>query len=384
MNRNLLRAALLLFVFSAGALSAFDWGVTLDNSSTLEFGEWPAGDTEVQRIKVSLWGEHFWSGSDSSQYKLLFNFYYLYTDERAFLIDTDLLAFQMSRPNLFGGGSVLNLSAGRFRFSDTTATVLNHGADGVLAGLDLRAVQVSAGAGYTGLQLKPETGIEMSAADVADSDDDDVRFAPKRLFEILTLRFPEILPRQRLSLEALLQQDLRTGGGDTLDSAHASVRLDGALGGGVYYDVSGSSGWNLSDEVQDFFTQGSILWFSESFFGSRAAIGLLYAGEDFFTVSTPTLGLVYTPDPADLLRLSFDYSLRPWNDRFSPSLRNLQFLAAGRLYFISDGTYTGAELEGGINFRPASDFGASVKAGVWMPDGGDLQGLVRLEVSVGL
>jgi len=382
MSRTMIRAAaLLVALFAAASLSAFDWGVTIDNSSTLEIGEWTDNDTEVQRDKVSLWAEHFWTGSGDARYRVLGNVYYLFTDERAFLVDADLLKFEMIRPNT-AGGAVMDLSLGRFRFSDSTGVVLNHGADGALLGLDYSAVRISAGAGYTGLQLKPESNVDMSAADLADGEDDDIHFAPKRLFEVLTIGFPEFLPRQRFAVEASLQQGLRTE--YTLDSAHVIARLDGALGGGFYYDLSGAAAMNLSDDVQDVMAGGTLRWFAESFYGSRASAGFLLAGEDFFAISEPTLGLVFNPDPADILRVSVDYSLRPWAGRLSPALRNLQFAAGAKFFMLPDGTYGGTELEGGINFRPSHDFGASVKAGAWMPDEGDFQGLVRFDVSIGL
>jgi hypothetical protein len=140
---------------------------------------------------------------------------------------------------------------------------------------------------------------------------------------------------------------------------------------------------NLSDDLSGFMAAGSLYYFSEELLYSRISGGVLYADEDFFTVSTPTLGLVYAPAIADLTRLSFDYSLRPWGGSLSPGLKNLQFAAGGKI-FMPAGEYTGTELEGGIKIKPASDFGASVKGGVYLPDEGDTTGLLRLEFSIGL
>jgi hypothetical protein len=224
----------------------------------------------------------------------------------------------------------------------------------------------------------------MSAADVADGNDDDVYFAPKRLFEQLVLQFPEMAPRQRLTVETLFQQDLREETADKLNSVHATAKADGAIAGGFYYDISATGGWDVSNNVNGLMTAASLRYFAEQYLGSRASLGLILTGEDFLTVSTPTFGLVYAPSEADLLRIAFDYSMRPWSGRLSPALRNLQFLTGLKYFAVPGDGYTGMELEGGINFRPSSDFGASLKGGLWLPDGGDTQGLVRLEFSLGL
>lgn len=380
MKKNLILISLLLLL--PAALFSFDWGAVLDNTSTLNFGA--GADAELaQRDKVSLWAEHFWSDGET-QYMVLFNGFYLYTDERAYLFDTDRLEFRLKNAGLLGSGTVLDLSLGRFRFADTTATVLNHGADGISMDLDFSVMRVKTSIGYTGLQLKPENGVEMSAADTADGSDDDVYFAPKRLFEQLVLQFPELVPRQKLTVETLFQQDLREETADKLNSVHATAKADGAIAGGFYYDISATGGWDVSNNVNGLMTAATLRYFAEQYLGSRASLGLILTGENFLTVSTPTFGLIYSPSEADLLRVALDYSMRPWADRLSPALRNLQFLAGLRYFAVPGDGYTGTELECGVNFRPASDFGASLKGGLWMPDGGDAQGLVRLEFSLGL
>jgi hypothetical protein len=381
MKKSVILFSLLLLL--PAALFSFDWGVVIDNSSTLDFGE--AIDTELaQRDKVSFWAEHFWSGTDESQYMFMFNGFYLYTDERAYLFDADRLEFRLKKAGIYNSPTVLDLSLGRFRFADTTATVLNHGADGISLDLDFSILRMKTAIGYTGLQLKPEAGVEMSAADVADGNDDDVYFAPKRLFEQLVLQFPELAPRQRLTVETLFQQDLREETADRLNSVHATAKADGAIAGGFYYDISATGGWDVSNNVNGLMTAAALRYFAEQYLGSRASLGLILTGEDFLTVSTPTFGLVYAPSEADLLRIAFDYSMRPWSGRLSPALRNLQFLTGLKYFAVPGDGYTGMELEGGINFRPSSDFGASLKGGLWLPDGGDTQGLVRLEFSLGL
>ena len=384
--RKALLWTVLLLLLPAVTLSAFDWGVVLDNNSTLTFTEGEDADND-QRNKVSLWGEHFWADAADTQYTLTFNGYFLYDytsepEDEIIAVNPDLIRLKVKKAGLFDDKAVLDASIGRFRFSDPSALVLSHTADGASAQIDYGSVIVKAAAGYTGLQLKPEASVNMSAADAADDADDDVYFAPKRIFEQAEIVLPALIERQRFTLSGLLQQDLRDEG-DKLDSLHIVGAANGELTKGLYYNATGAVAMNLSDDLSGFMAAGSLYYFSEELYYSRVSGGVLYADEDFFSVSPPTLGLVYAPAIADLTRISFDYSLRPWGDRVTPGLANLQFAAGGKI-FMPAGEYAGTELEGGVKIKPTSDFGASVKGGVYLPDGGDTAGLLRLEFSIGL
>ena len=383
--RILLAAGLLLFCLVN--LTAFDWGVVVDNRSTVNLLE--GEDTEnEQRNKISVWGEKFWTNESGTEYVFSFNGFFLYDydsiDEDDALIagDTDLLRLKVKKSGLFGNGAVLDASAGRFRFSDPTRIILSHTADGAAAGLDLNTVQLKTAVGYTGLQLKPEASITMTAADAVDDEDDDVYFAPKRLFEQLDIVLPNVLPGQRVTAAGLFQQDLRDED-DTLSSVHLIGAADGEIVTGLFYALSGGYAINLDDDVNGLMGSASVYYFSEELLYSRISAGVLGADEDFFPVSTPTLGLVFTPGIANLTRIAFDYSLRPWGDEFDPVVKNLRF-SVGSKIFMFDGEYIGTEYEGGIRFKPTSDFGASLTGGLYQPDEGDLAGLVRLDVSLGL
>ena len=67
---------------------------------------------------------------------------------------------------------MLGFSAGRFRLRDSTGDVLSLSADGLEVSYGLPALQVSLGAAYTGLLLKPVAGLSLSAADAADAADE--------------------------------------------------------------------------------------------------------------------------------------------------------------------------------------------------------------------
>jgi hypothetical protein len=295
------------------------------------------------------------------------------------------LKLSISRPDLLEPGKgVLRSDLGRFRFSDPSAMVFNHTADGAAGSFDFGPAIVSAAVGYTGLQLKPEASLNMSAADAVDEDDDDVYFAPKRLFEQVSVTVRDYIPRQKLTAPGFLQQDLRDDDGDKLNSLHLIGVADGSITDGLYYSLSGVYASNLSDDLSGTLFKAGLFYFSEALYNSRFSGEVLVTGEDYFAVSEPTLGLVYTPDEADLLRYALDYSIRPWGDQFNPVLRNLQFTAGAKFFSVPGDDSTGNEFEGGIKFRPTSDFGAAVKYGIFVPEDGDNTSLLRLEASLGL
>ena len=373
-----------VFLLCTVPVAALDWGVVVDSRTTANLVK--DQDTEIDlREKVSLWAEEFWNDESGTQYTFSVNGYFLYekTDpDETIAFDADLLRLKVKKSGLFDDRAVLDASIGRFRFAEPTGIVLSHTADGARAALDYGGIVVRTGVGYTGLQIKPEASVSMTAADAADDADDDVYFAPQRIFEQVEVALPNLVERQRFTLAGLLQQDLRDGD-DTLDSVHLIGMADGELSKGLYYTASGTYAIDLSNDLSGLSASGSVYYFSEELLYSRISAGVLYADEDFFTVSTPTLGLVFTPGIADLTRVAFDYSLRPWGDRFDPVVKNLQF-SVGTKLFMPAGEYTGSEVTGGVNFKPTSDFGASLKGGVYLPDEGDTAGLLRLDVSLGL
>lgn len=376
---------LILLVLAIPAV-AFDWGVVIDNTSTFNFSADSDADPEnQQRNKVSLWAEEYWTPWDNGTVSLTANAFYLYTDERDLLIDVNLLKLSVDRADLLEPGrGVLRSDIGRFRFSDPSALVFSHTADGAAGSFDFGPAIVSAGVGYTGLQLKPEASLNMSAADLVDEDDDDVYFAPKRLFEQVSVTVRDYLPRQKLTAGGFLQQDLRDDDGDKLNSLHLIGNADGSITDGLYYSLSGVYASNLSDDLNGTLFKAGLFYFREDWYGSRFSGDVLVTGEDYFSVSEPTLGLVYTPDERDLLRFGLDYSIRPWGDQFNPLLRNLQFAAGAKFFSVPGEESTGNEFEGGIKFRPTSDFGAAVKYGIFVPEEGDNTSLLRLEASLGL
>lgn len=363
-------------------LAAFDWGLNLDNSSGFRYSDNTREWELEQRNKAALWAETSTEKENGSIIDFSVQGIYLYTDERPYLFDIERLVLRSRSPNLLKNGGVVDFAAGRFRFQEPTAVILNHRADGVSIGADHGSVRWSISGAYTGLLLKPESTIEMSIPDLEDSADDNEHLAPRRLFQIAELSFPGFMDRQLLSITSVTQQDLRET--DQLHSFHGILSLSGPLSRGLYYNADAALGYNSSEEEASFMGNGLLRYFREDWAYSRFAMGLLYTTEDFFCISTPTIGLINNPGISDLLRINFEYSVRPWGDRMAPAMRNLQFLTSSRLFFTPSEGYSGMELDGGVNFRPASDFGASITGGMYLAENNNVNALVRIELSLGL
>ena len=403
---HILLVTALLLLFLPGLApplmgEAFDWGVTLDNFTTINYSG--GDDTALsQRNKAAVWAETRWVSENNNRFILSGQGSFLYTNEPLYLFDIDRLVLRARFPGLLGEATVADASFGRFRFMEPTGLVMNHPADGVSFMSDHGEVRWGFSLGYTGLLLKPEAGIEMSSEDTADKTDEGVYFAPRRLLQIGELTFPRLPGRQSLTVAAVAQQDLRglfdDDTADDFHSLHGLLSLSGPIPvtPGVYYNLDAGLSYDISDmdnmEKQlAFMGRGRLRYFNEGWGYSRFALGLLFTSEDFFAVSTPSLAVVHAPALDNLLRVTFDYSARPWGNRMAPALRNLMFTTAGRLFFTpldSSGDdaagagYQGAEIEAGISVRPAVDLGFAMKGGVFIPQEGDINGLLRFELSV--
>ncbi len=140
------------------------------------------------------------------------------------------------------GTGVLTWTAGRQFLVDPTGLVLSNKADGLSVTLGTPMLTATARAAYTGLLLKPESNVSMSAADIADDDDNGVFFAPKRLLAGAELSFPEVYARQTALLFFLAQFDLRSDTSARVSTQYTGAKLSGPLGGALYYDASAVDG----------------------------------------------------------------------------------------------------------------------------------------------
>lgn len=167
-------------IFGAlSSVSAFDWdwGGELLNVSGYLFND--EGEA-TQADRLSLWfdGE---TGGDPSTLGFHARASYLYTEDRAYLLDIDELSFKGSFPGVLGKSSMIQTSLGRFAFSDPTGYVLMHSADGASVGFLFPRVHLKVDAAYTGLLLNPSSDIRLSSVDLSEqADEEGNTFGPER------------------------------------------------------------------------------------------------------------------------------------------------------------------------------------------------------------
>jgi hypothetical protein len=423
-------------VLAAAAAWSYDFGLILDNSTTLNFAD---SETDWdQSNRAALWfledTAETWSFSAQGSY--------LYTDERPYLFDIDELRGALDIPDVVTAGSLLQLAAGRYRFSEFSRWVFDHTADGLTASLSLPFVSIQVAAAYTGLQLKPKSRIIMSRVDSIEDDDDDIVWASPRTVEVLTITFPELYALQDLTLSAVLQQDLReavgrdedviddgspapAAGGGLLNTQYWGVGLSGPIGGSFYYDLFFylETGKSLSEidgsyDYEPLFAMlggGGVRYYHPSLLATRVELDVLYAGGDedaaalpegntdgkaqtFVPISKRTPALVFTPRAQNLVLIQLGYSLKPL-EFLQTQLRGTLFLrptsgavSEGGIDPTSNDGYLGTEVDVIANLRPFSDLGFTLSGGLFWPSTGkafvedyaDLEGLVRLEASFGL
>ena len=410
-----------------GALD-FDFGGFVENSSTPSVAldaKHPVWAMD-QKDRLGLWTEmHF-----NPQLSLTAQGSYAFELTLPYLFDVDILKLDWKiLPSL-------QASLGRFVIADFTGHVLNHKLDGAQVSLNFPFMVVNAGAGFSGLDLKPYSLILMSRSDVTDQSDDSVVLAAPRLVEKLEVLFPNILPRQDLTVSVLAQQDFRSSGslipagepqpfvtglsGGRLTSEYIGLGLSGGIVSSLYYDaffyyslgstlsyvadsasVTGSS--YQYEAIQAFLGGIGLRWFNEALLSSRAELRAIISSGDadnttylegntagastiFVPISQETLGVAFQPQWGNLIMIEASYSVKP----VSP----LQLMLKGQAYLrpttgaisalgidpASNALYLGSEVDGIANFRPFSDLGTAFTLGFFLPNGSAFTGQASLPV----
>ncbi len=353
--------------------------------------------------------------------------------------NADLLNLHGSYP-LPGALRLMQFTVGRLMLSDFTTMVISHEADGVFLDFEFPAVSLNVAAGYTGLVTKGASTIELSKSDLNDYANSSVNFASPRLVELVQASLLS-LPGQRISVSAILQQDLRgtplnlaDGNGESLNSAGSTtfdstqggqvntqyfgLGMSGSIVGKVYYDVFSylETGQELNYQAGSYqnlsflglLSGGGVRLVLPNALSSIIAVRGYYASGDpnastvtegatqsfsvFTPISRPTLDNVFSPQLSNLVVLEASYSLKP--------LSNLQTSLQADVYFrptsgaISEpgvpngtGSYLGTESDLSVNFNPLSDFGTSLWGGLFFPGsafapGAGVQFKAGLDISI--
>lgn len=401
----------------------WDWGGELANTSGYLFAD--EGEL-TQEDRLSLWidGE---MKRDMSTLGFRAQASYLFTQDRAYLLDLDELSLMGSFPAALGSSSMVQASIGRFGFSDPTGYILMHTADGASVKLLFPRVHFEIDGAYTGLLLNPSSDIRLSAIDLSEkSDEEDNTFGPKRLFTQGKVSFIDVGKRlQNWVLFGLAQFDLRDpeGSEETIDSQYWGTLLSYKLGRYLYHDGFLVVGTSQISSVEDtekvsLLTGFTSRYLRKDWHDSKIAFYGLVATPDapvedidigfdmpfglskFRPMNKPTLGLVVDPTLDSLMYTGLSYSLRPFLNGTSPLMGRLRPSLGGRAYFRiyewnadwmeleggADSWFVGTEYDAGFTWDILSDLSAGLTGAVFVPgsawvEDGDADFMVRFELS---
>ncbi|TVR06160.1 MAG: hypothetical protein EA403_01120 [Spirochaetaceae bacterium] len=395
MRRWMLTAvALLVAALPVAQLGAVDFGGRL--RSQVDFSQ--DDDTRAQ-FKLGAWAafEPALAGDATAQF--LIEGTLLTVTDTYTIADLEYLRAGLVLPGTLGPRSVLGIEAGRYQLADATGLVIDHRIDGLQVILDAPWLTFRAAAGHSGLLLKDNATIRMSASDLADLLDDDTITASPRIVLLSEARFPELIGRNSLVTGGVVQFDRRSGDGDRIDTQYGYLGLDGIIARNLYYDAVGVIGGvqyreNAGDDARTGVAVAGLArltHFSPVAPGAIVQLTTLYASGsdstfDFYTpITQPDTGLLEVTALSDLFLASLDLSFQPLARRFGDGFPQLALGAYGAgVWNANVGTadsYRGSELGLRVTARPFSDLGGSVRLASFLPDDGEARFSGRIEIS---
>ncbi len=417
-GKQMKKILLLLFIVFCIASFGFsiDFGGYIENYSVIT----SEPDSQEQTDKLALWlalsptETMYITGQGSVAYS---------KDDYDILADLDYLYITQDFTGLFTQNSGFIYKIGRFFQYDFTGRVFAHRLDGAHFTLAFPRFNLSLGAGYSGLLLKPVSSINNTAADVIDDNDDDIKLAPKKVIINLGVALPEVMQSQQLDFSFITQIDMRSndliedgdpataeGKGGKLNAFYLGVGLSGALTGSFIYDIYSylQLGKSLSYiepkseyEYKALFAVlagGSISYLMKDFYFSKLTVSFMFASGDddnvsvyegntygnntqFMPITDSNTGIIFSPTPSNLIRAGLEYSIKPFS-KTKGAMKNFQAALSGAVYFkasdgavsesiasaSSDDKYLGTEALLILNYRPFSDFGITVAGGAFIPN----------------
>ena len=390
-----LMIAVSIFLLIAAGASALDAGGRLRVQGDFEQDEDPRG-----RMTLNAWARLYPQLQGEATAELLIEGTAIFQFDDFAAADLEFLTARVAVPGLLGENSVFRARGGRYQLRDRVGLIVDHRIDGLGFGVDYPSASVRIAGGYTGLLLKQNASIVMSAGDVTDQFDEFTTTAPPRWIGQVEMDFPELFARQTLVLGGIVQHDRRSSNEDTVDTQYGYLGLSGRIAGGLYYQTGGVFGAiqrkdesPMVDDVSGTMVAAShrFVLFMESLAQSVFTLRGLYASGsdgDFepYTPITSVSTIPLAPVPvSDLLLGTAEYTFRPFHRSESDIARNIGLTAYGAAFFSADPTeddsYRGTEAGGRIALRPFSDIGGSIRVGAFIPDEGDVTVRGRVEFS---
>ena len=408
-TRNIVHAVFfitLLFSFpAAGAAFNWDAGGTFYNSTGLVSDEF-SDDAELEQLNVlTLRAEAFLRAETGTSVTLSAQGRYEYTNERAYLFDLDQLRIRGTFPELFGGNSVAEASAGRFFFSDPSGMILSHTADGGAFRAIFPGVRILAAGGYTGLIINPSSEIAMTNIDLTEKglEIEDNFFGSKRAFFQANFMFPEFLWLDAFTFFTLFQFDMRDKSeGTVMNSQYAGFLSERSYGRNLYQDLFIIAQYAQYEELLDDYSSAGLLfgirfrYLNEDLLGSRFMLRALaappkfklddvidvpFGSLGFVPMNQPSLGKAVSPQLAGLGMIEAGYSFRPFIKSGSEIASRIQPSIGARGYLRtfwdpvdwigtdpdSDSLFLGTEVDAGLAWRILSDLGLDINGAYFIP-----------------
>ena len=301
--------------------------------------------------------------------------------------------------HVFGTWNMLDYRVGRHVYTDPSGMIISHPVDGFDLGAKLGPGTLRASLGYTGLNHYLASDIAMTKSDLIDRSG--TPFGAQRLVESVFYNYPEILGEyMTLTGGILAQQDLLDDGDvadgtEKLNSVYFMAGIEGFILPVLAYDATlayqlGSYG---DYSANGFLADGSFYFFpgsGRSFLSIEALYstgdewdddkGVNYYGgntdrNQFIPISgVGSKGYVHPIDLGNLTALEVLLNLSR-REKFACEISTTTLMRSVDGPISSSlvvnngesGKFIGQEGLLNFLFRPASDFGASVKAGVLLP-----------------
>ena len=413
----------------------------LDIELSSELGAENTSETNIF-TETTADGSLSWIFSPDSDIEVMGGYSYRY-DEAAdddsdgeFTPALDRARFLARIPVSSADGVVAELTAGRFGLRDTTGMVVDTPADGLSVGLAAPVVTFRIQSAYTGLLFRDSTDVRLTDGDMLD---DDNLLGPAHMLGRLELKFPELLGRQSIIVDAVGHLDLPELPSSDLDSTDAadglygSLTLTGPLSRRVFYTVYGigraSRYFSDSDDNDETYSTlgaaagASLRAFAPELGKSRAELQLGWAGGErgfsrfsetesgtaghFAPITEPMLVRFAPLRFSNLAFAKLDYSVQPVDFGVGPreGVRTAVSVAGAYRPFEGAGTvaglspdaetgYIGTEIGTTLEIRPFSDLRFAVEGDIFFPsdllkdagavDNTDPQGqlLARIQLSL--
>ncbi len=365
-------------------------GTIAEFTSTDRFTLWYEGAFN-DRIKINLEGAVVYAGALGAAANVEQELEYLG-------LEGDLYP-DIRSAHVFGNWNMLSYRVGRHVYTDPSGMILSHPLDGFDLGADLGPGTLKASLGYSGLIPYLASDIAMTKSDIIDRSG--TPFGARRLVESAFYVYPEILGEyMSLTGGVLAQQDLLDSsdvadGTEKLNSTYLMAGIEGFLLPVLAYDATlayqlGSYG---DYSANGFLADGRLYYFpgaGRSFLSLEALFttgdewdddkGVNYYGgntdrNQFIPISAVgSMGYVHPVDLGNLTALEVLLNLSR-TEKFACEvstttlMRTVDGPISSSLVVNNgeSGKFIGQEGLLNFLFRPASDFGASVKAGVLLP-----------------